>query len=707
MSKNKTILVTGAAGFIGSHLCHKLINEGCSVIGVDNLNLYYSPKRKLYQVGDLLENDLFNLEIGDITNKSFLDDLFKKYNIDAVAHLAARAGVRHSIDKPLWFKEANISGTINLLELAKQYNISNFIYASSSSVYGETNKVPFTEDQNTDYPISPYSASKKTGELFCYTYSYLVDVPITVIRFFNVIGPGMRPELAIPLFTDGILRGTPIKQFGDGSMERNYTYIDDIVDGVIKAIKKPTPYIVLNLGGEKVISLKELIETLEKICGKKAKINVLPKPKGDVSITYADCSQAKNHLGWAPKTTFKEGCQKFYDWYLAEKKKKKKDVFIKGVTKKLLIFSLNYHPFMSGAEVAVKRISDKIDHYSYDLICARFRQDLAREEKIGNIQVYRVGLGNRFDKYLYPFLAFFKGMSLKMKNEYDIIWGIMASYAGFTAMIVHLFTKNIKYVLSLQKGEANRYFFKYTWFWYPVYRMIYSQANMIQATSSFHEDRARKHGYKGQVQIIPNGVISDIEHKYSSEELGEFRRKIGFEKNDIVLMAKTTAFKRDNDVRDAMEALRQLDQRYKLMVLGPEEAKETLESLAREVGIEARVRVVAYKLNFDLIKYLKISNLFLKISRGERLGTSLMEAMLSEVPIIASDVAGVNDIIIDQQNGSLCRAGDINDIVVKIKKIMGDKELRHKLIKEGFSSVERKYDWESVAEGMKTIFEKV
>jgi len=709
MSKNKTILVTGAAGFIGSHLCRRLIKSGYQVVALDNLNLYYSPKLKLSNIADLLSHKNFNFTLGDIANKSFLDELFKKYKIDIIVHLAARAGVRHSIEKPLWFKESNISGTVNLLELAKQYNIENFIFASSSSVYGERDEVPFRENQNTDYPISPYSASKKSCELFCYTYSYLVKVPVTILRFFNVYGPGMRPELAMPLFLNGIEKGTPIIQYGDGSMLRNYTYIDDIIEGVIKAIHKPTSYIILNLGGEQTVSLNDLIKTLESIIGKQAIRNILPKPAGDVSVTYADTTKAKEYLGWQPQTSFVDGCRNFIDWYHKTQQKKRIDIFLSGITKRVIIFSLNYAlytPYISGSETFIKEISNRVDHNYYDLICARFDKALPRQELIGNIQIYRVGLGNKLDKFLYPLLALLKGLQLRIKNKYDIVWGIMASYAGLTAMLFNLLNPRTKYFLSLYKGENKKYFIKRTWFWYPIYRMIYSRADRIQIISDWLAQRARRYGYRGEISLVPSGVISNSSFQYSEAVLANLRDSLDFKNDDIVLAIKTSPSATDS-ISNIVQILKYLPVNYKFILMVPESAELDFINLVKKLKLVDKIKFVFFSKNFDLIKYLKISNIFLKIAHAKTLGNFILEAMLYKIPVVASNTEGINDLIIDGQNGLLYQAGDFEDMAKKIKQIITDKKLKDKLIEHGFSTVSRKYDWETIAEKIKEIFENI
>ncbi|MBT3464495.1 SDR family NAD(P)-dependent oxidoreductase, partial [archaeon] len=233
---NKTILVTGGAGFIGSHVCDRLLELGHKVICLDNLNNYYSPATKIENIKHNISNPNFILQVLSITKKEHMKEVFKTYNIDVVIHLAARAGVRPSIEHPLWYQETNVDGTVNLLELSKQHKVKKFIFGSSSSVYGENKKIPFSEIDDVNNPISPYAASKKACELFCYTYSYLTGLDIACLRFFTVYGPRGRPEMAIYLFTKWIMEGTAISMFGDGETMRDYTYISDIVNGIVSCI---------------------------------------------------------------------------------------------------------------------------------------------------------------------------------------------------------------------------------------------------------------------------------------------------------------------------------------------------------------------------------------------------------------------------------------------------------------------------------------
>ena len=312
------ILVTGGAGFIGSHLCDRLLKLGHKVVCVDNLNPYYSPKRKIKNIQHNFDNKKFYFVILDIQKKDQLEQVFQKHKITKIVHLAARAGVRPSIEKPLWYNNTNISGTLNILELAKQYGCKNFIFASSSSVYGKNKKIPFHEDDAVDRPISPYAASKKTGELFCYTYSHLFGINMTCLRFFTVYGPRGRPDMIPFMFTHKIDKSQQVPVFGDGTSRRDYTYISDIIDGIIAALEKPRKFEIINLGNNKPIELKYFITIIEKLLNKKAKMQRLPFPAGDVPITFADITKAKRLLKYAPKIKIEEGMKKTVEWYKKE-----------------------------------------------------------------------------------------------------------------------------------------------------------------------------------------------------------------------------------------------------------------------------------------------------------------------------------------------------------------------------------------------------
>jgi UDP-glucuronate 4-epimerase len=316
-----TILVTGGAGFIGSHLCERLLSDGVKVICLDNFDSFYDPDIKIKNAEGMTKKfqDLFELVTGDIRNPDHLKGIFQKNRVDFVIHLAARAGVRPSIADPLLYQDVNIRGTIVLLEACKAYKIKNFIFASSSSVYGENQRVPFTEEDLNIQPVSPYGATKRAGELLCYSYHHLYGMNIACLRIFTAYGPRQRPEMAIHKFTRLIDRGEKIPIYGDGSSRRDYTYIDDLIEGILGVIRYHKGYEIYNLGESQTTSLIELIKLIEGAFGKKADIEMLELQPGDVSVTYADITKAKRMLKYQPKVKMEEGIKRFVEWYRAQR----------------------------------------------------------------------------------------------------------------------------------------------------------------------------------------------------------------------------------------------------------------------------------------------------------------------------------------------------------------------------------------------------
>ena len=310
------ILVTGGAGFIGSATAKKLIDRGDQVVLVDNFNDYYDPQLKEDRIKIFLKGYKkgFKLYRGDIRDKVFLEKVFKKEKIDKVIHLAAMAGVRNSLENPTLYADINILGTIQLLDLAVKYSIKNFVYASSSSVYGNNKKLPFSESDSVDTPISPYAATKKANELIAHVYSHIYKLPTTGLRFFTVYGPWGRPDMALFLFTRNTFEGKSIEVNNHGKMSRNFTYVDDIVTGTIAVLDANIPYGIMNIGGDRENTLLQFIEEIEKNVGKKAVKKMMPLPKGDVVSTVADIKKLRK-LGWKPTTRIEKGIKNFVDWY--------------------------------------------------------------------------------------------------------------------------------------------------------------------------------------------------------------------------------------------------------------------------------------------------------------------------------------------------------------------------------------------------------
>ncbi|MCC6543521.1 MAG: GDP-mannose 4,6-dehydratase [Nitrospirae bacterium] len=314
------ILITGAAGFIGSHLSEQLLRENARIICLDNLDTFYDPQVKRENLRPLLASKKFTFIEGDIRDLKLLTDIFVSNRIDVIVHIAARAGVRPSIIEPLLYYDVNVRGTTNLLEMARQFDVKKFVFASSSSVYGENKKVPFSEDDNVDNPVSPYAATKKAGELIAFTYHHLYGISVSCLRFFTVYGPRQRPEMAVHKFTKLIYEGKSIPVYGDGTSRRDYTYIDDIVAGIRASINTEMSYEIINLGESKTIRLSELITLIENNLQKKAIIEWLPEQPGDVPVTFANIDKARSLLGYAPCVDIQEGVERFVKWFLWREK---------------------------------------------------------------------------------------------------------------------------------------------------------------------------------------------------------------------------------------------------------------------------------------------------------------------------------------------------------------------------------------------------
>ena len=314
----KSILITGGAGFIGSHLIDKLLSEGAwNVTVLDDFNDFYDPAIKRANVTRHSKHSNYRLEEADIRQRAALDRIFDESKFDCIVHFAARAGVRPSLAQPLLYCQTNIEGTLNLLELAKQHNVKQFVFGSSSSVYGINAKVPFSEDDPIRQPISPYAATKAAGELLCHTYTHLYGIRCVCLRFFTVYGPRQRPDLAIHKFAKLISEGKSIPVFGDGTTRRDYTYVDDIIAGVRAAIDYDrTDYEVINLGESRTVELRELISLLEKELGAPATIDRQPLQPGDVPQTFADITRARQLLGYNPQMQIESGIKRFVEWFI-------------------------------------------------------------------------------------------------------------------------------------------------------------------------------------------------------------------------------------------------------------------------------------------------------------------------------------------------------------------------------------------------------
>jgi UDP-glucuronate 4-epimerase len=309
------ILLTGGAGFIGSHLAERLLTSGHQLTIVDELNDFYSPETKRRNLAEIRVRGTFDFVEADICDLPRLKDLFERQRPETLIHLAARAGVRPSLEQPLLYERTNVLGTLNLLELARQFQVSKFVFGSSSSIYGATSQLPFSENEASPNPISPYGVTKLAGEKLCYCYSQLYPLSAICLRFFTVYGPRQRPDLAIHKFARLIEAGREIPRFGDGNSQRDYTYVDDIVDGIVATLDLEDRFGVFNLGNSHPVSLTQMIRLLEEKLGKRARVAAQDAQPGDMLFTHADLSKARRLLGYEPKVPFEEGLSRFVSWF--------------------------------------------------------------------------------------------------------------------------------------------------------------------------------------------------------------------------------------------------------------------------------------------------------------------------------------------------------------------------------------------------------
>ncbi len=309
------VFVTGTAGFIGFHTAMALLERGDQVVGIDNFNDYYSTQLKEDRHSLLQKYDAYTYYRGDICDKKLLRNIFEREKFDVVSHLAAQPGVRYSIDHPFTYQHSNLEGFLNVIEFSKQFKIQNFVFASSSSVYGGIQTIPFSEDMTIDRPISLYGATKIANEAIAYSYSHLFGLPCTGLRFFTVYGPWGRPDMAYYKFAESIAKGELIDVYNYGKMRRDFTYIDDIVEGILSALDKPFDFEIFNLGNSKTVELEYFIECIEKELNQKAMKNRLPLQPGDLIETFADISKARKMLGYSPRMDIEEGLKRFIEWY--------------------------------------------------------------------------------------------------------------------------------------------------------------------------------------------------------------------------------------------------------------------------------------------------------------------------------------------------------------------------------------------------------
>jgi UDP-glucuronate 4-epimerase len=318
---NETVLVTGGAGFIGSHLVDKLLARGNCVVVLDNFNNYYDPKLKRLNVKGHQDQQNYTLIEGDLRDRDLIDRIFAEHRPSRVAHLAAMAGVRYSIERATLYTDVNVQGSINVLDAARKYGVENFVQASTSSVYGNTDQTPFMEDQNTDLPLAPYPATKKANEVLGYAYHNMFKLPFTALRFFTVYGPRARPDMMAYMVMDGIVNDREITVYDNGELYRDWTFVDDIVQGVAAALDRPLGFQIMNIGRGEPVRLGDFVDIIEDLAGKKARVKNLKAPASEPPITFANVDKAKQLLGYQPHTSIREGLKRTWEWYCSLEEK--------------------------------------------------------------------------------------------------------------------------------------------------------------------------------------------------------------------------------------------------------------------------------------------------------------------------------------------------------------------------------------------------
>lgn len=701
-----TLLVTGAAGFIGSNMCRRLLKEGHTVFGIDNLNTYYSPRRKILNVVDILDDENFTFVYGDIADRDFLQKTFRGIDVDAVVHIAARAGVRPSIEKPMWYEEANIQATINLYVLAAQKKAQNFVYTSSSSVYGDIKDHVPDEEHSTDKPLSPYAASKKAGELYAHTFGKLFGIPSTVVRLFNVYGPYGRPDTAIPKFIHNVHHGEKIEQFTSDTSSRAYTHVDDVVEGIVRVLENPKPYEIYNLGNDVSTTLKDVIETVEDVVGTEATVEVIGKQQGEIEHTRANSEKALEDLGWEPRIGFKEGVQSVYDWFLSFQTIKDEHPFLPGITKRILIFSKSYVPFVAGAETAVLKVTEKVDHHHYHVITVR-HGDLPAKERVGNTMVHRVGFGGPVSRLLYPLFAIEKAIHIRKSFTPSIAWGIMTGPAGIASLLYKLLFPTTKLYISLQDTRSARKRIKRTFGLHLLIRPLYRFADGIHSISHSVAAEVKKFGFCGEVDVIPNGAeISLCKKQYSQEYLAQKKASAGFDPDDTVVIT-VSPLKKESGVDILIRSLEHLPSHIKLHIVGNGPQESYLRHLVAQKKLKDRVVFSEYPSAEERVVLIKAADVFVRPARTEGLSMSFLEAMACGTPVIGTAAGGLKEFLVHKETALVTRKEDPQDTAAKIEEILEDKVLREILTENSLRLVVRDYDWEVVSEKMKKVFDNL
>ena len=656
------ILITGGAGFIGSNLAEEIIKKH-KVVVIDNFNDTYNPIQKRNNIKEIKNNNNYTLYEIDLRNKEDINNVFKKEkNFDFIIHLAGIGGVRPSEENPKFYYEENVITTINLLEVMKKYNCKNIIYFSSSSVYGNSNKDKFKETDITDTPISIYAATKRSSEIMLYNYYINYHFNIVIIRPFTVYGPRQRPDLAIHTFTKRILNNEEITIFGDGSMIRDYTYVDDIVDGVIKAINymktKNEQYEIFNLASSSPNSINKIVEIIQELTNKKAKIKHEEKPIGDVNKTYGDISKAKKTLNWNPKTNFKDGINNFIEWY--KKEMKKKIVFytmamIKGGTERTITNLANY--FINDYDITIiTNINGPIEYELKNKIkVIPIDKTDKRNEKIPKKIITKTS--KKRSKKLIQIL----------KEEKPDLIIVTLPEPTIRILKIKKYLKNTKIITSIRNHPNSE--FK-SFIGKSIRNHFYKESDIITIQDN-HYKKYFPNYLQNKIKIIPNYISNEflIEKNQRKKE------------KKIITVTRLEKQKNIPLLINAFSKLNKNYSDYKLIIIGKGKQKKKLLNLIKKKKLTDKI-IIKEPIN-DIKKELETSTLFVLPSDYEGMPNVLLEAMSLSIPIITTDsTKALQSFIINNKNGIIIPKNNQKELTNKIELLLENKKIRDNLSKE-------------------------
>jgi len=701
MSK-KTILVTGGAGFIGSHLCERLVKDGHKVISLDN---YFTGSK---------DNHVEGVEYREGHTKDI--EKYVPENPDIIYHLGEYSRVRHSLAEPAVTFDLNLEGTLAVLEFWRDRRCK-LVYAGSST--------KFTEERDEDgvlgKDLAPYTWSKASMSNLVNQYARWYELPYAIVYFYSVYGPrerGDRYGTLIEILHQNWLTGEPHRISGDGNQKRAFTHVLDTVEGIVLAGEKGE-------GDEYGICAKETHSLLDVARMFGGHVTYSLATKSTRSSEAVDSTKIKA-LGWTQKHTL--------ETYVHDIQKQEEHLRQKGreinfktlkPKKRILAFSLVYYPnFHGGAEPAIKEITDRIapEDIEFHLVTCRWNSNIPRKERYGNVLVHRIGFGVpdprfidyglnpllKFNKYYFQIAGALKGLQLHAKYKYNGIWAMMAHSAGIPAMIFKLFSPRTPYILTLQEGDPIEHINKVMKPVWPWFRRAFIKASVVQSISNYLSNWARDMGYKGDIALIKNGANpNDLYENYTQEEVNDIKKELGKKENEIYLV-NTSRLEHQKGFDTTIQALQYLPEYIKLVIVGDGEEEPKLRDLVRELNLRGRVIFTGRVDRSEVTLYRKACDIFVAPSRSEGLGNAFVSALASRLPLITTGVGGIADYAVDGETAWIVPVDNPQAIARKVKEVLENPEKAKEISERARKMIEKDYDWDKITVHMQEdIFEKI